>query len=296
VLTENEAALDHALAVSYAERLRNGRKWSAFSLPSPATENSDLERLKALEADIATVLTEFDGTGRKIKIDSFKRTSPGRDAKLTVHHSIYAEGLPESHLEFEREEPRRRTRRPVREGAISYDPERRVLDVIARGGRPVREKIAQSYGRHVLCLKDELSPILVRSFNLERLKRPIAFPTDPADGVKSVKVTLLRLQNIGDSYGRVTIEINDSERPDIYAISDQWFGDADPLKRPDWRVTEAKLRIIFFPEAGGRRAKTVTIELRAPNGSNLREQIRHHQIISEKYLGRWGLISDGSGG
>jgi hypothetical protein len=93
----------------------------------------------------------------------------------------------------------------------------------------------------------------------------------------------------------VTIEIDDSEPPDIYAASGQWFGDADPLKRPDWRVTEAKLRIIFFPEAVGGRAKTITIELRAPNGSNLREQIQHHQIISQKYLERWGLISEGDG-
>jgi hypothetical protein len=299
VLLENEALFDHALAVSYADRLRNGRSWSAFSIPGPATATGDLERLKEWEVNIAAVLTQFDGTGRKIKIDSFKRTSPGRDGNPTVptiHHSIYAEGLPESHLEFEREEPKRRTRRPVHEGAISYDPERRVLDVIARGGKSVREKLAQSYAQHVLGLTDGLRPILLRSFNLERLKRPILFPTDSADGVKSINVTLLRLQDMSDRYGRVTIEIDDPGRTDIHAVGDQWFRDADPLKRPDWHVIAAKLKIVFFAETSGRRDKTITIELRAPNGSNLREQIRHHQIISEKYLERWGLIAGGSGG
>jgi hypothetical protein len=48
--------------------------------------------------------------------------------------------------------------------------------------------------------------------------------------------------------------------------------------------------VVFHPEAGRARDKTVTIELRAPNGSNLKEQIRHHQILSEKYLARWGLV------
>ena len=36
-------------------------------------------------------------------------------------------------------------------------------------------------------------------------------------------------------------------------------------------------------------------ELRAPNGSNIREQVRQHQIISQKYLARWGLVAGSRG-
>ena len=70
------------------------------------------------------------------------------------------------------------------------------------------------------------------------------------------------------------------------------FGDSDLLRRPDWQITQAKLKIAFYPEAKGKRAKTINVELSAPNGSNLRDQTRRHQIVSEKYLVRWGLIEE----
>ena len=117
------------------------------------------------------------------------------------------------------------------------------------------------------------------------------FPTDPVDGIKSVKVTLLRLRNMVVGYGRVTIEIDHAERPDIHAISAGWFGESNPLARPEWQVVMANLRIVFLAEKAGRRDKAITVELRAPNGSNLKEQLRHHQIISEKYLAQWGLVA-----
>ena len=117
------------------------------------------------------------------------------------------------------------------------------------------------------------------------------FPTDPSDGIKSVEATLLRLRDAAGRFGRVTIEV-DGEHPDIYRTSAGWFGDFDPLRRPEWRVMQARLRIAFHPEGRGKRGKPLTVELRAPNSSNLRDQTRRHQIVSEKYLVRWGLIED----
>jgi hypothetical protein len=130
-----------------------------------------------------------------------------------------------------------------------------------------------------------------RDFDLDRLKRPMPFPTDPSDGIKSVEVTLLRLRDAASRFGRVTIEA-DGEHPDIYGNSAGWFGDFDPLRRPAWRVMQARLRIAFHPDGHGKRGKAITVELRAPNGSNLRDQTRRHQIVSEKYLVRWGLIEE----
>jgi hypothetical protein len=39
----------------------------------------------------------------------------------------------------------------------------------------------------------------------------------------------------------------------------------------DWRVVQAKIRIVFDPEQVGRRQKVVTAELRLPNWSNLKK-------------------------
>ena len=90
--------------------------------------------------------------------------------------------------------------------------------------------------------------------------------------------------------GRVTIEIDPADQTDIYRTSEQWFGEADPLQRPEWQVTQAKLRIVFHPEPGSTRDKNVTIDFRHPNHSNIREQIRHHQVVSQKFLPKWRLV------
>jgi hypothetical protein len=133
----------------------------------------------------------------------------------------------------------------------------------------------------------ELEPVRRRDFELDRLKRAMPFPTDPSDLIKSVTVTLLRLSGVG-RFARVTIETD--EGTDIHATSARWFGDGDPLQRSEWRVTQAKLRIVFHPEANRKREKAINVELRAPNGSNLKDQTHRHQMVSEKYLLLWGLV------
>ena len=135
-------------------------------------------------------------------------------------------------------------------------------------------------------------PRLSADAYLDRLKRPFTGETDASDGIRSVQVILVRLAPVSGGYGRVTIEVDPHDPMDICALSERWFGDADPLRRPEWRITQAKFRIVFHPEAGSAREKTVILELRAPDGSNIREQIRQHQIISQKYLLRWELVAD----
>jgi hypothetical protein len=293
VLLTNAEAFDHALATAYAERMRHGRSWSGYCLPAPLAPSKSPSDIAILEADLSALFREFDGTGRKLKVDWFeRRTCDLKGAALgqVIHYSVYVEGLPECSIEFDSEEPRCKTRRPVIEAAICCDPVSGVLDVVSKGGRPLREEIAKSFAERLLGSGTKLTPVARRDFDLNRLKRLAAFPTDPVDGVKSVEVVLLRLRNAGSQFGYVTIEIDDAERGDIHAKSALWFGDSDPLRRPDWQVTQAKLKIGFHPDAVGKRAKTINVELRAPNGSNLKDQTRRHQIISEKYLARWGLI------
>jgi hypothetical protein len=295
LLLEDTTLFERALAAAYADRLRHGRSWSAFSISGPASTDIGAHDWKTLEADISAVLMRPDGTTGKLKIEPFERGSIDESGKVigsNVHYAIYLEELPVSDLAFNDKdnEPTRLTRRPVAEVAIWYDPGERTLDVVAAGGKPVRTRIAELFANNVLGVTETVSPIATRLFFLDRLKRPLTGDTDPSDGIRSVKVVLLRLAPASGGYGRVTIEVDPSDRMDICARSGLLFGDADPLRWPEWRITHAKLRVVFHREAGRSRDKTVTIELRAPNGSNIREQIRQHQIISQKYLVRWGLV------
>jgi hypothetical protein len=293
VLLTNEEAFDHALATAYAERMRCGRTWSGYRLPAHLAPSKNPSDIALLEADLSNLFHRFDGSGQKLKIDYFERRTcdlKGIALGQVIHYSVYIEGLPECSIEFDREEPKRRTRRPVIEAAICCDPASGILEVVSKGGRPLRKEIAQSFAARLLNLESALTPVQQRDFDLDRFKRPMPFPSDPPDGIKSVEVTHLHLRNTAGGFGGVTIEIDDAEHGDIHARSASWFGDSNPLRRSEWRVSQAKLRIKFHPDGTGKRAKTITVELRAPNGSNLRDQTRRHQIISEKYLARWGLI------
>jgi hypothetical protein len=267
VVLEDEPAFDRALVFSYGDHRRNGRSWSRYGVADALTANNNPAPLQALKTDIIRLLRDLNGTGRKLVVDHFERHGEPADRRLSgpfIHYAIYAEGLPESGLEFEKDEPKRRTRKPAREASIYYSADQRLLEVVAEGGRLTRLAIAQSYSRNVLGSGNELTPISVRSFALDRLKRPMEFPTDSGDGIKSVRITLLRLRNMVDGRGRVTIEIEDSERTDIHAISERWFGDSDPLQRSEWRVKVANLKITFAGEKAGARDKTITVELRDP--------------------------------
>jgi hypothetical protein len=293
VLLTNEDAFDHALATASAEHMRHGRSWSGFCLPAPLAPSKSPSDIAILEADLSALFHEFDGTGRKLKVDWFERSTcdlKGASLGRVIHYSVYVEGLPECTLEFERDQPKRRTRRPVIEAAFCCDPINGTLDVVSKGGRPLREDIAKSFAERLLGSGATLTPVARRDFDLKRLKNPAAFSTDSVDGIKSVEVVLLRPRNTADPFGCVAIDIDDAEYGDIHAKSARWFGDSDLLRRPEWRVSQAKLRIKFHPEGNGKRAKTINVELRAPNGSNLKDQTRRHQIVSEKYLARWGLI------
>jgi hypothetical protein len=254
----------------------------------PSNDSANIARL---ETDLRALFRELDGSGRKLKIEMFERRtcSIGGDPTATViHYTAYVEGLPEISVEFERDEPKRRTRRPVIEAAICFEPETNILDVMSKGGKDTREGIARSFATRLLGSDQEMQPVRRRDFELDRLKRAMPFPADPADGIKSVTVTQLRLSSIGGRFARVTIETD--EDSDIYAASARWFGDGDPLQRLEWRVTQAKLRIVFQPEENDKREKAINVELRSPNGSNLKDQTQRHQMVSEKYLQRWGLV------
>ena len=295
LLLSHDVLFEHALAAAYADRLLRGRSWGAFNIDASATIGFSAPNLPVFEVELAAALARPDGSIGKLKIDKFERGAINKNGEATglnIHYAIYSEGHPVSDVEFLGDELKRETRRPVHEGAILYDVDGRTLDVVASGGKAIRNRIADSFAQNMLGIKGKLRPVTVRHFALNRLRGPMAFESDAADGIKMVKVTLLRLARVGSRYERLTIEVDPSDRIDICTRSTQWFGDADPLKWTDWYVTHATLRIVFHPDPGRTREKAVSIQLRAPNGSNLRDQTRQHQVVSQRYLARWGLVSE----
>jgi hypothetical protein len=137
VLLTDEETFDNALATAYAERMRDGRSWNGYCLPAPLAPSKSPSDIALLEGDLRALFREFDGTGRKLKVDRFeRRTCDLKGAVLgqVMHYSVYVEGLHECSMKFDREEPKRRTRRPVIEAAICCDPVSGMLDIVSKGG------------------------------------------------------------------------------------------------------------------------------------------------------------------
>jgi hypothetical protein len=289
VLTTNPDVFRHALSVAYSERLYHGRSWSRYGLSQSEQPSSDPDASKAFEAELKELFINLDGSGRRVTVETFER--PG-DSAPSVMYSIFVESLPQSMVEFSEDGPQQTIRRPAIEAVVCYDLANSTLDIVAAGGKLVRQAIGEAFIEHFLSTEVELLPVSPRTFDLERFRRPMAFPTDPEDGVKDVSVTGLRLRDLTSASSRITIESSESTNG-LHAQAEHWFGDANPLTRENWSIEHAKLQIVFHPERDGTRGKRITIELRAPNGSNLKEHVKQHELISSKYLARWGLIGAG---
>jgi hypothetical protein len=292
VLLGQPDAFNRALSAAYAERLINGKYWDRFKVVGFVSAHPPLDLAENLSREIQNLFHAFDGSGRRVFIDHFDRRLGPLFASASdrlIQYTVYVEALPESSLEIGDDGPERRTLRPVREAALCLDSGSGVLDVMSKGGRRLRERIANAFGQLAVGDASKIERVQRREFHLDRLKRPIPFPTEQVDGIDTVKVTRLALAPLNESYGRLTIEIAKTSEEPIYSVSKRWLGWAEPIERVDWRVVEANLRIAFHPETGGGRGKIINVSLRSPNSSDLRNQTWRHQLISEKYLVLWGI-------
>ncbi len=206
---------------------------------------------------------------------------------------MFVEGLPQASNEFEADQLVPRARRPVFEAALCHDPAAGTIDVVCKGGRGVRLDLASAFMHRLLGSESDPKAVGLRSVNLNGLKSRMPFASDPADGVRRVAVILLRLRDADESFGRITLEVgSEADDEDIWTRSREWFEDLDPLRLRNWAVTHATIRIEFHPDKEGGRAKVMSVDLRTPHGTNLKDLPRRHAAVIEKYLLRWGLLQD----
>lgn len=112
--------------------------------------------------------------------------------------------------------------------------------------------------------------------------------------MQSVKVARLVLG--APDFGAIaTFEVSRSDQghsgSDLYDRAERAFGRNGIPQREGWPVIAAKLRVRFAPEKPKGRAKSVTFEMKAPDRTNLRDQIELHRRIADSLLSRWGLYA-----
>ncbi len=275
----------HAEEVRFTDDRRRGRMWDGF-IGEP---NLALHRdTAAIDLFKAAIRDRFQSNN--VHVDIFDRQRPtfeGAECAL-VQAAIYREGRPDDFLEFVNGTLDRRARRPVFEAAITYEPATGVIEVVAND-RESREDLVRIFARDLLGTEFEQERLPFRQFDLGKLRQPFAFPTDPGDGIESVRVNQLRLMPIDTVGERVTLECMRQATQTIWQMAQDRFASNNPLLG-GWVVTQAKLSIRFHPQPGAKRGKTLPLTITMPHGCDLKDRTERERMIGDKYLRRWEIV------
>jgi hypothetical protein len=125
-----------------------------------------------------------------------------------------------------------------------------VIEVVA-SDRESRQDFVRLFARELLATEFRDERLQLRRYDLGVLLRPYDFPTDPGDGIESVRVNHLRLMPIDSPGERVTLECMRQATKNIWQMANTRLGDCNPLLA-GWIATQAKLTIRFHPEPGSR--------------------------------------------
>ena len=275
--------------IRYADHYRHGSKWSGYQVDAELPLHNDVKSVDAFKTKIKSAL----GLGNKVKVEVFDRMQPddmGKDNDV-IQVMIFQEGLPDSYLEFKNDDDIvSRIRRPVSEHAITYAPDTGTIEVIA-SGKARREIIAKAFTDNLLKQPTDADRIPLRQFNLMPLMENQPLDWDEEDGIRSVQLVQIKVEDV-DGDGRVQIEVPAKSDIALHDYVKKHIAGQKPLSTKDFKPTQAKIHICFYPEMGRGRGKVLPVKITLPNGCDLRSRTEKERLIGEKYLKRWGLLKE----
>lgn len=297
LLTRNRRDFERAVASHYADRYRQGRSWSGFALGAPGEIElrKDAAAQEAFEAEALKLFAEDPLCGR-CKFDWFERMVP--DPWTGEEHrcrqaTVYLEERPRSESKFDEDgEVIVETRRPVAEGAVVFDRGTGQVEVVAKGGRVLHERVATLFRETMIEGGAATEPVRMRRLGLQRLARPTPLDIRAEDGVVAAEVDRLTMVDSSESL-TVTLASREGviDEDDLHGRARADFADRSPIGRPGWRIVSASIRVVFAPDGPDKRPKTVRVTLSSPNRSNLRDQTERHRLIAGTLMKRWGLYA-----
>jgi len=288
---EHPQIIDRVSAQTSLIRHTGGRNWAGFQF-------EDDGRSRALDDEVARDAFLQDAIEilklpehRKREADWYRsvRMHPvtGEETKIT-QATIYVEERAASELAFVSGTTVERQVVPkVLEVGLACDPQNRMIEICAKGGKRVRDRYAEAFTKRFAPNAPPPVEMPRREVLLETLRRSPAFEIDPADGIEDVEVSSLEFFSTGGGTARFERRGDDET---IYEFLARRFGPYSPAQAYGWTIYAATLRIMRAAR-DGKRAKTLTVTLRAPNTTtlpNTTEADRHYAL---DLLERWGLIA-----
>ena len=264
-----------------------GRYWATRTgLPvGPADLSPD--RVQELKRAIADYYRREEGRGHRCTLEAYPRPDG-------LHLFAYLDDYTETYVGHDdRGSLRRSPQRPAFEVVFVHDPVTGMLDLYARGGKPVKRVMTDLFCRHLLGVDAPEDVPDGPAYDLSGLLDPHRpFPTDPADGVTDVIVRRLRV-GVPFTQRRVTLESDPRAGPkDIHVMVADHFPPAR-FPRDRLTVTQATLCLVLAPADGG-KDRALTFDMSCPDRCTLKNRPDDDRALGEKYLSRWGLNRDRS--
>jgi hypothetical protein len=284
--------------VRYNDERRRGRSWSGFEVEKDCTVRRDPISVAAFTKAIRD---RFETP--HVHVDVFDRHRVVLDDQECdlVQVAVYREGRPEDILGFDANSTlSRRIVKPVFEAALTYEADTGVIEVVANTLEDRRDLTAYM-ARDLLGIDFEEKHIPLREYDLSMLLKPFDFPTDVQDGINEVTVKELRFMDVGERNERITLESMSGVERSIWEMAEKRIGLdiggtghvlAIASGVPEWIITRARFTIKFLPGPGGGRGKSLTLTVTMPHGCNLKDMTPQERLIGEKYLRRWGILTD----
>lgn len=280
-LIEDRRLINKTLAYNEIDRFSESR-WQRWPVGKRLQVTDDHDGLaKALRK-----IFKDQGRGRRCHIETFDRRDPERFCCFA-----YPEDYPKTDLGYDdKNRFSRQTRRTATEIIFVYRREDGVLEMVGKGDKKQKEKIAEAFCTTMLGLKALPDPRANPPYDLAVLKRrDFSFKTDPADNVESVEVRLLRFDLPGKGYRRLVLSARPTpEVPDVLHALVEEAIDKTKFPLSELHVSQAKLSMRFRGQ-DGRRGKTLTFEVTYPDRCNLKDN--GYDAVAKRYLTKWGIAS-----
>jgi len=273
-----------AVRFARADSLSRGRYWIK-RCDLPAVElDTESESIDELAAAMSGFFREQQSRGRYCQIEHYVRACGSH------YFFAYLDDYADTYVTLDTGGTfDRRPERRAFEIVFVYDFEHATLDLYARGGKKVYVPLQELFCR--IILGEEIGPENRASHPYELnglLNRDFAFPTDPVDGITSVRVRKLRLSVIGRPRRRITLDGDPDAPPDdVYDMVDDYLNQQQ-VPASLFNVTQVGFQFAF-DESIESLPKSMSFEVSYPNSSNLKSKQEAARALAEKYLREWGL-------
>jgi hypothetical protein len=299
--TQDREIFDHIVSAAHALKGLGTRSWDAFRITRRQRVTAainDTVRLGEFKAAIAHVLKQHDRrvpAHRTFSIGHFEYALPSRSShsrRPWTQVNVYAQTAPQAHEILVNDQLRRISLPGLYRASIIFDPTRSTIEVVAKGGRPVRDDLVDAFCRTFLPSDVSIERLARRQINFELFASKPSLDLRPGDPVSDCAVDEIRLVPSGSEGGLITLECKRQAGRirDIYTSAAKWFGDGSPVGKVGWQIVGVRLRLTFKPDRLGKSARIVTIELKSPMGTSLRENTDADHAVAEKLFSRWQIF------